>query len=252
VQRSQLVNRLNELLKPHLVNDYCPNGLQVEGSENVSRIVTGVTASMALIDQAITQDADTILVHHGYFWKGETPALVGMKQKRIKKLLAHNINLFAYHLPIDIHPQLGNNVQLGKILGLHNIQAVNSISPIGIVMQGELSEAQSLSQICERVQSSLARKPMSIDAGEHLVKKLAWCTGGGQNYIDQLVDQGIDAFLSGEISEQTVHSAREQNIHYISAGHHATERYGVKAVGEWLASEYNDLHVAFVDVENPA
>lgn len=251
--RKNLEQVLNELLRPDLVNDYCPNGLQVEGVSDIKRIVTGVTASMQLIDEAIKLKADAILVHHGYFWKGENSQIVGMKKARIKKLLQHDINLFAYHLPIDVHTELGNNIQLGKRLSLQNIRVLEGFNPMGIVMVGELRNTCSLIEFTDIVENTLKRKPISIESphANTQISKVAWCTGGGQGYIDQVVGRGVDVFMSGEISEQTVHSAQEQSIHYIAAGHHATERYGVKAVGEYLSSNYA-LDVNFIDCDNPA
>jgi dinuclear metal center YbgI/SA1388 family protein len=248
-----LLIQLNNELQAQSVPDYCPNGLQVEGSATVHKIVTGVTATKALIDAAIENNADAILVHHGYFWKGETPNIVGMKKKRLKKLLHHDISLLAYHLPIDIHPSLGNNAQLGKLLGLENIKSVPGIMPEGIVMQGDFNQALAHRDVRNLLGERLRRDAISI-GNKDAIKRIAWCTGGGQNYIDQVAlqdDLHIDAFLSGEISEQTTHSAIEQNIDFFAAGHHATERYGVKAVGEWLAEAF-DVEVMFIDIDNPA
>lgn len=244
---------LNTELQVQSISDYCPNGLQVEGRAHVNKIITGVTASEALIDSAIANKADAILVHHGYFWKGEAASIVGMKRNRLKKLLQHDISLLAYHLPIDVHHTLGNNAQLGKLLGLSNIKSVAAIAPEGIVMQGDFSQAVSHYAIRQLLLDKLKREPTSI-GGKLAIKRIAWCTGGGQNYIDQVAQQydlQIDAFLSGEISEQTTHSAIEQHIDFFAAGHHATERYGVKAVGEWLAEKF-DVDVGFIDIDNPA
>lgn len=263
VLRNELIDYLDQVLQADLVNDYCPNGLQVEGSSQISKMVSGVTASMELIDKAIEAQADTILVHHGYFWKGESSVVTGMKQKRLKKLLSHDINLIAYHLPIDIHPQFGNNAQLGKRLGITDISPMQTITPIGIVMQGKLEQPSTLSEFANVVEKSLNRTPLVINAhaasinldsqqpSQDLISTIAWCTGGGQNYIDSAAAAGNDLFISGEISEQTVHSAKEQGIHYISAGHHATERYGAKAIGEHLAHKF-DIDVEFIDCDNPA
>jgi dinuclear metal center YbgI/SA1388 family protein len=253
--REQLLNALNELLSPHLVNDYCPNGIQVEGKSDIHHIVTGVTASQALIDAAISLKADAIVVHHGYFWKNEPYPIVGMKKRRIAALLQHNINLFAYHLPLDIHPSLGNNAQLGMLLGLQNVSAISHISPQGIVMQGDLPTAINHQELNQRLVAALSRDVLSVGNKTH-IKRLAWCSGGGQGFIDELInaDSGnkdIDAFISGEISEQTTHSARELGIDFYAAGHHATERYGVKALGEYLAENF-DVKVSFIDIDNPA
>lgn len=252
LQRQQLTNLLTELLQTERVRDYCPNGLQVEGKTDIKRIVTGVTASQALLDAAIAWQADAILVHHGYFWKNETPQITGMKKRRLQALLSNDINLFAYHLPLDIHPQLGNNAQLGKILNASSITPLATVEPVGVVMQGELSEAQSLSQLAELLQQKLGRQVLAHAAGnDKPLRKLAWCTGGGQGYIEQAAAAGADVFISGEVSEQTIHVSRELDIHFIAAGHHATERYGIKALGDYLSANY-PLDVRFIDIDNPA
>ena len=243
---------LEEILQSRTINDYCPNGLQVEASDVITKVVTGVTASQALIDEAIKRKADCLLVHHGYFWKGEDPCVTGIKMRRIKALLDNGINLVAYHLPIDVHPQLGNNAQLGQQLGLVNIEAHPGVKPLGIIMQGELANPITPLNCSELIHKTLQRQPLHIEVQDrNLIKTLAWCTGGGQNYIEQAAELKVDAFISGEISEQTTHLARELGLHYFAAGHHATERYGVKALGEYIAAN-TDINVEFVDIENPA
>ncbi|MFQ3250723.1 MAG: dinuclear metal center YbgI/SA1388 family protein [Glaciecola sp.] len=252
MKRHEFITLIDELLQPDLINDYCPNGLQVEGSEEINRVITGVTASQALIDAAIKQQADCVLVHHGYFWKGESQAITGIKMRRIKSLLTHNINLLAYHLPIDIHPELGNNAQLGKLLNIGSIQNHPGLKPKGIVMFGDLSAKQSAEDLQMQIVKALSRDVIHVSGNTNRpIKRIAWCTGGGQGYIDACAEIGVDAFISGEISEQTTHSARELDIHYFAAGHHATERYGVKALGEYL-SKTAGLEVTFVDIDNPA
>ncbi|CAM3751970.1 Putative GTP cyclohydrolase 1 type 2 [Vibrio aerogenes CECT 7868] len=240
---------LNEKLCPEMVKDYCPNGLQIEGKSEVKRIITGVTASQALIEKAIELEADALLVHHGYFWKGEPESIRGMKGKRIRALIRHDINLYAYHLPLDIHPELGNNARLADLLDIH-VEGGLEGHPQSVAMYGHLSQplkAEVFGQIIERV---LDRKPLHISAGDQLIRTVGWCTGGGQDYIELAAAKGLDAFISGEISERTTYSAREQGVHFFSAGHHATERYGVKALGEWLA-EHHALDVTFIDIDNP-
>lgn len=232
------------------IKDYCPNGLQVEGKEQINKIVTGVTASEALIDAAIEANADAILVHHGYFWKGEAYPITGMKKNRISKLIKNDINLFAYHLPIDAHPEYGNNAQLAKLFGITNVRAVESFSPIGVVMQGELPQPTVMSDFIQLIEDTLGRAPLISDVREQPIKTLAWCTGGGQSFIDDVAEIGVDAFLTGEASEKTIHSSRELNIDFISAGHHATERCGVEAVGKHLAEQFN-VNVEFIDIHNP-
>ena len=253
MQRILLEKYLAELLKPKLHRDYCPNGLQIEGKNEINRIITGVTASLALIETAIDARADAILVHHGYFWKNEAYSIKGMKKQRIAKLLAHDINLFAYHLPLDVHPSLGNNAQLGRLLNVQNIRALAGIEPEGLVMYGQLSKKLSHCELTELISNTFNHSVTSIGAHD-TIESIAWCTGGGQGYIDQVVESEtqIDAFISGEISEQTTHSAREQNIDYFAIGHHVSERYGVKALGEHLQETFTDLEVIFIDIDNPA
>ncbi len=244
-----LMDATDALLQPQKFQDYCPNGLQVEGSSHVSKLVTGVTACQALLDQAVAANADALLVHHGYFWRGERPAIVGMKRRRIATLLQHDISLIAYHLPLDAHPQLGNNAQLADILG---IELRTGLQPgehsIGNI--GEFDEAMSGGQLTSHIANRLGREPLHIAGRSRQIKSIAWCTGAAQDYIQQAIDAGVDAYLTGEISEQTVHVARESGIHFYAAGHHATERYGVQAVGEYLAQKFGLEH-RFIDVDNP-
>lgn len=246
-----LVNHLNELLKPHKIKDFCPNGLQVQGTKEVMKIVTGVTATQALIDEAIEKKADAILVHHGYFWKNESPCITGMKYQRIKALLDNNINLIAYHLPLDVHPELGNNAQLAKLLNINVTGLVEPNNPYSVVVKGELAQPISANEFNTHISTKLKRQALHIPSTSNQpIKTVAWCTGGGQGYIELAAEQGIDAFISGEASEQTTHVAREMDIHFFAAGHHATERYGAKALGEYLAEKFN-LDVEFVDIDNP-
>ena len=252
---NNLVTLLNNELASTTISDYCPNGLQIEGKATVKKIVTGVTASLALIDEAIALRADAILVHHGYFWKGEKDALVGMKKARVKALLSNDISLLAYHLPLDIHPVLGNNAQLAKVLNIHNVRALEHIKPVGVVMAGQLPSATSHNEFSQSIATCLSRNIVSVGNNQK-IRTVAWCTGGGQHFIDDVVEHyieghRIDAFISGEISEQTTHSAIEQNIDFFAAGHHATERYGIKALGEWLQTDHG-IAVEFIDIDNPA
>ena len=246
-----LEKQLNQKLNSRLIADYCPNGLQVEGKSEIRKIITGVTASQALIDYAVAQNADALLVHHGYFWKNEDPCIRGMKGNRIRTLLTHEINLYAYHLPLDVHPELGNNAQLAALLGIENLQPLEQ-GATSIPMWGNLKHPLTGEQFAERIAQVLHRQPLiCIENGPPFIHNIGLCTGGGQGYIDLAAQQGCDAFITGEVSEQTIHSAREQGIHFFAAGHHATERYGVKALGEWLAKEYG-LDVEFKDIDNPA
>lgn len=248
IENKRLADYLAKLLKIHTFKDYSPNGLQVEGRSEIRKIITGVTASQALIDAAILQRADAILVHHGYFWKNESPVLLGHQRQRIASLLKNNINLYAYHLPLDMHPTLGNNQQLGLILGVQSIQPASNKDS---VFSGVLPEAVQLDQWVAHCQKRLNRDMLVVAAGTRSVLNVAWCTGGAQHYIDQAIKLGVDVYISGEISEQTAHLARENNIHYIAAGHHATERYGIKALGQHIAEQFS-LPVQFIDINNPA
>jgi len=250
VSRVVLLDTLNTLLQPQLIGDGCPNGLQIEGKSIITKIVTGVTASQALIDRAVECKADAILVHHGYFWKGEDPCLTGMKKKRIATLLKHDINLFAYHLPLDIHPSLGNNAQLAARLGISDIQNLEA-GKYSIALKGVFTPPITPQALAARLQQVLGKVPLFEQVEKDLIHTVAWCTGGGQKYIDLAANEGIDAFITGEVSEQTIHTAREMNIHFYAAGHHATERFGAQAVGDYLASQF-DLEVDFIDIANPA
>ena len=247
---NELIQKLDAALEPDRYRDYCPNGLQVEGKTEINKLVTGVTACQALIDAAVEQKADAILVHHGYFWKGEDAAIAGMKRRRIQKLLEHDISLIAYHLPLDAHEVMGNNARLADVLGWKVTGPLEPQNRQNIGFEGELDAAVSLAEFGEQIALGLNREPLLIAGGDHPVKRIAWCTGGAQGYIDHALALGVDAFISGEISEKTVHTARECGIHYIAAGHHATERYGVQAVGEWLAAECDIEHL-FIDIDNP-
>ncbi|UUM29906.1 Nif3-like dinuclear metal center hexameric protein [Vibrio japonicus] len=247
----QLEKILNELLSPQLIKDYAPNGLQVEGKSEIKRIVTGVTASQALINKAVELNADALLVHHGYFWKGEPEPIRGMKGNRIRTLIKNDINLFGYHLPLDIHPELGNNAELARLLEI-DVEGGLEGHPQSVAMFGRLKEPLSGEEFAKKINQVLNREPLHIapEANDKMIETVGWCTGGGQDFIELAVANGLDAFLSGEISERTTYTAREMDIHYFAAGHHATERYGVKALGEWLAKEHG-LDVEFIDIDNP-
>ncbi len=251
ISTDTLTSHLSSLLRSEEIKDYCPNGLQVEGTAEISKIVTGVTATQALIEEAIKHGADAILVHHGYFWKGEPAAIAGMKQRRIKALLENNINLIAYHLPLDVHPELGNNRQLAHLLDIEDVTSLSGVTPEGLVMQGRLSQGLSHQALNARLTQMLDRSPLSEAVINRTIESLAWCTGGGQGFIEQAAMAGVDAFITGEVSEQTIHTAREMGIDFFAAGHHATERYGIKALGEYLAQQF-DVDVSFIDIPNPA
>ncbi|SFR51713.1 dinuclear metal center protein, YbgI/SA1388 family [Marinobacter daqiaonensis] len=243
--RAELIRKLEEWLTPENFQDYCPNGLQVEGKDEVRTLVTGVTASQALLDAAVEAGADMVLVHHGYFWKGEPQAVVGMKKKRIGTLLANNISLVAYHLPLDDHPEFGNNRQLAEVLGIRNPRPL-----AGLLWEGELDEPMTPDAFSAYLGDRLNRQPLHVGAGAEEIRRVAWCTGAAQGYITMALEAGVDAYISGEASEPTTHTARECGIHYYGAGHHATERYGVQALGEALAKEFGVEH-RFIDCDNP-
>lgn len=247
VQRKEILEYCDTLLMPEAFKDYAPNGLQVEGANHVSKIVTGVTASQALIDAAIDEEAEMILVHHGYFWGNEDPRVVGMKQKRLKALLQNNISLLAYHLPLDAHKEFGNNVELAKRL---NIDVEGCAGKMDLIFYGSFAAPKSVKALQSEIATKLHRQPLVLGPDSKEIRTIAWCTGAAQGYLMDAVALGVDAFISGEVSEQTKHIAEENNIVYLSAGHHATERYGIQALGERVASEFGIAH-HFVDIDNP-
>jgi len=249
VTRNQLLNHLEQCLQPSRFDDYAPNGLQVAGRDEINTLVTGVTACQALIDAAVALSADAILVHHGWFWRGEAAAVVGMKQRRLRTLLRHDINLIGYHLPLDDHPQLGNNAGLGAALGL--LPATGRFGKMDLGWYSELAIPLPASTLYQRIEQQLQRSPLHISAvDDRPLQRIGWCSGGADNYIEAAVALGLDAFISGEISEPVVHIARECGIDYFAAGHHATERFGVRALGAHLAQELGLSH-HFVDIANP-
>jgi len=251
MNRAELEQYLAGLLQPEQIKDFTVNGLQVQGKERITKIVTGVTASQALIDKAIAEQADAIIVHHGYFWKNEPYAIRGMKHTRIKSLLVNDINLFAYHLPLDIHPEFGNNAQLAKLFSIENMQPLELGNAKSVAVQGQFSQAITGQKLANKITATLNRACLHIaPPSNKTIKTIAWCSGGGQGYIELAAEQGIDAFISGEASEQTTHVANEMDIHFFAAGHHATERYGIQALGELIAKEHN-IEVVFVDIDNP-
>ncbi|HCW99983.1 MULTISPECIES: type 2 GTP cyclohydrolase I [Pantoea] len=243
----ELENIVNQQLNSGAFSDYAPNGLQVEGRTDVKTLITGVTACQALVDEAVARNADAILVHHGYFWKSEPAVIKGMKRNRLRALLANDINLYGWHLPLDAHPTLGNNAQLAKLL---DIEVKGEVQPL--VFWGELATPLSGEALAQRIEERLGRAPLHCgDNAPAQIRRVAWCSGGGQGFIDSAAAFGVDAYITGEVSEQTIHSAREQGIHFFAAGHHATERGGIKALGEWLAEQHG-LEVTFIDIPNPA
>lgn len=249
VSRDSFAKYLEQALDITRFRDYCPNGLQVEGRPLIQSLVTGVTASLALLEAAKEFGADAILVHHGYFWRGEDPRVVGPKQKRLKLLLAHDINLFAYHLPLDMHSDFGNNAQLARCLGL---AADSRFGEDGIGWIGSMADAgvRTVGDLARLVEARLGREPLVIGDAEQPLGRIGWCTGAAHNLLSDAIAAGASVYLSGEISEPTVHLAREAGVSYIACGHHATERYGVQALGEHLAEQFGIRH-RFIDIANP-
>jgi len=239
----------DDLLGAAAFQDYCPNGIQVEGDGPVQRLATGVTASAALLDEAIAWGADAVLVHHGWFWRGEDPRLVGMKGRRVRALTRAGLGLLAYHLPLDAHPELGNNRQLAEVLGFRDAEA----TPLGdgILWRGRLAQPMAAAALAAHIASVLGRAPVHVAGRAGPLQQIAWCSGGAQGYIEQAATLAVDAYLSGEISEQTTHQARELGLDYFALGHHASERYGVRALGAHLAARFALEH-RFLDIPNPA
>ena len=250
VSLKELELELKILLRPEQFKDYCPNGLQVEGRKEISKLVTGVTACQELITAAVEAGADALLVHHGYFWRGEDQSISGIKKVRIEALLKHELSLLAYHLPLDVHQEFGNNVQLGKVLGIEINGELGKQNNHPIGLTGTIDQGTDFETLKALIADKLDRQPLAIEGKSKTIKSIAWCTGAAQNYIELAVAAGADAYITGEVSEPTVHIARESGIHFFSAGHHATERYGVQAIGSYLASKFNLDH-QFIDIDNP-
>lgn len=265
IQRQDLQTAWDGLLQPECFKDYCPNGLQVEGTDEVRKVVSGVTASLALIDAAIAEDADTIFVHHGLFWRGHDGRVTGWLRQRLGHLLAHNVNLFAYHLPLDAHPEWGNNAQLGMRLGLRasgrfGDQQLGWIGEVGVLdawdgsipcQVGNEPVFASAQALATRVETVLGRSVLLVPGKVGPLRRIAWCTGGGQGYFEDAIAAGADAFITGEISEPQAHLARESGVAFLACGHHATERYGAPAVAAHVCSQLGLEHV-FIDIDNPA
>jgi dinuclear metal center YbgI/SA1388 family protein len=250
VSLAQLTATFERILEPQRFRDYAPNGLQVEGRAEVRRLVSGVTACQALIDAAVAHEADAILVHHGYFWRNEEPVLTGMKRRRVAALLAADLSLFGYHLPLDAHPQYGNNATLAARLGIRCEGPLHPDDASAVGNVGSLEADTPVRDLLARIERELDRRPLHIGHAGRLVRRIAWCTGGAQGYIEAAVAAGADLYLTGEASEQTVHVAREEGIEFVAAGHHATERYGVQALGQAVADELGLEH-RFIDIDNP-
>lgn len=250
ILRDELSLYLHKLLACDNFNDYAPNGLQIEGSAELRRICTAVSASAESIEQAVEFQADALLVHHGYFWRGEASVLTGMKRARIAKLIGHELSLFSYHLPLDCHAELGNNACLAKRFELELVAKHKAGNTADLLWSGSFLKAKSVDELSGFLQKKLNREPLCIVAGDKPIKRIAWCSGAAQDFIEEAQALGVDAYLSGEISERTYYQAKELGIHYFACGHHATERYGIQALGEHLADKF-DLHHQFIDSFNP-
>lgn len=249
INREEFAKYLEQTLDINRFRDYCPNGLQVEGRPVIRKLVTGVTASLALLESAASAGADTILVHHGYFWRGEEARIVGPKQRRLKLLLGQDINLFAYHLPLDMHPDFGNNAQLARQLGLV-ADARFGESDLGWLGLPADASVRTVGALAQVVEERLGRAPLLIGDPAQPLARVGWCTGAAQNMLGDAIAAGASAYLSGEVSEPTVHLAREAGVAYLACGHHATERFGVQALGEHLAQQFSIEH-HFIDIANP-
>ncbi|WP_322628169.1 Nif3-like dinuclear metal center hexameric protein [Halothiobacillus sp.] len=247
IDRSDLLSFCDTLLESPGMPDYTTNGLQVEGCARISHIVTGVTACQDLIDAAIDLRAGAVIVHHGYFWKNEPAPIVGMKYRRIAALIKHDINLLAYHLPLDRQPEFGNNAAFAARLGLSDCSLFGAQA---LALAGTLAQPCSVAELGRRLDQALGRTPLVVGPADRSLRRIGLCTGGAQDYIAEAAALGLDAFISGEISERTTHVAREEGIVYFAAGHHATERDGVRLLGERIAAQF-DVMVTFVDIDNP-
>ena len=264
IDRQELLSAFNSLLQPERFTDYGPNGLQVEGKAQIRKIVSGVTASRALIEAAIDAKADAIFVHHGLFWRGQTGVVTGWMKERLKLLLAHDINLFAYHLPLDAHPELGNNAQLGQKLGFitpdacergeitqFGDQSLGWLANIEQIAPNALKKLQNPENLQKHLENALKRPVVGVFVAKGAINNIAWCTGGAQSYFEAAIAAGADAFITGEMSEPQAHLARECGVAYFACGHHATERYGAPAVAAHVAEKLGIEH-EFIEIDNPA
>lgn len=238
---------INKKLSSHQYKDIVPNGLQIEGKPIVKNIITGVTACQALLEKALFYNADAIIVHHGYFWENESRYIHNMQKTRLRTILSNDINLYSWHLPLDIHPKLGNNAQIAKKL---NISVQGNILPY--VCWGTIDEKITGCELANIIKNKFKIIPIHLYENAPLyINRIAWCSGKGQGFIKQAYKFGVDAFLTGEISEETIHISRELGIHFFSLGHHVTEKDGIKSLGIWLYNKYN-LNVRFINIDNPA
>lgn len=250
MQLRDLIEYLDGLLEIDRYQDYAPNGLQVEGRPTVRRLVAGVSASHALLEAAVAWDADAVLVHHGYFWRGESPCVVGVHRRRLQTLLENGVSLLAYHLPLDAHPRLGNNVQLAQRLDIRDVRVLDVPGSQGLVFEGRLDPAMTAEAFSSRLARRLGRPPLHLPGDDRLLNRVAWCSGGAQGYFRSVAEQGVDAYFTGEASEPMTHIASETGVHFFAAGHHATERYGVQALAAHLEQSHG-LAWRYVELDNP-
>ncbi|WED43907.1 Nif3-like dinuclear metal center hexameric protein [Legionella cardiaca] len=250
ISRTKLASYLHEFLGCGNFHDYAPNGVQIEGKNDIKRICTAVTASAEAIEHAIALQADALLVHHGYFWRGEESIITGMKRQRISQLLTHDISLFAYHLPLDCHPEIGNNACLAKLLNVDSFKMHSAGKTPNLLWSGSFTKAKTANEFLLQLEDKLGRKPLHVEGSSKPIKYFAWCSGAAQDFIEEAYNLGADAYISGEISERTYYQAKELGIHYFACGHHATERYGVQELGKHLSSRFNVAH-HFIDSANP-
>lgn len=249
MRTKDLIAALDGLLEPSKFRDYCPNGLQIQGKKNVTKIVCGVSASEALIDEAIRRKADAVVVHHGYFWKNESPRISGIKRTRIKKILDHDLNLIAYHLPLDANEKVGNNYEMAKAL---NLQDVAPLEGNPLVLSGIFNPPVTIEELSNKIDRIIGRVPYIVGGDPELkLRKVAFCSGAAQDYLELAAEEGAQAYLSGEISERTVLESRELGVPYFAIGHHASETLGIKALSQWIASRFPELSVSFVNIDNP-
>jgi len=250
IHHRALAAYLNDYLACDAFKDYAPNGLQIEGRANIQMICTAVTASLDVIQQAVALEADALLVHHGYFWRGESQPITGIKYHRIANLIKHDVNLFGYHLPLDCHLTIGNNACLGRLLRVSEIQTHAIGDTPHLLWSGRLQDGLTPEGLSQLIDKQLHRMPLHIPGTTSLIEQIAWCTGAAEDYIEHAARLGVDAFLSGEISERTYHEAQELGLHYYSVGHHASERYGIQALGQHLSERF-DIQHHFIDSSNP-
>ena len=245
-----IIQWCDQTLKSPEFKDYAPNGLQIEGKTEVRKILAAVTASQDAIDAAIRENADLLLVHHGYFWKGEAYPITGMRGKRIKSLIQHDISLLAYHLPLDSHPSLGNNAAIADLLKLELIEALDPSERHSIVNTGYLNQPMPVEDFKKFVSEKLKFDAIHLPADKTMIEKVGFCTGGAQDFIVKAAEQGCDAYISGEVSERTFYEAKELGVHYFACGHHATERYGVQRLGQAISEQF-DIEYVYFELNNP-